>query len=423
MNRYMKRTALLALTGALCISGFTGCGKKEEAVEPLDAAETVAEVDGEAIPAGILSFMAHYQQIQTDLMYQSLMGTSATDMWDTVADEETGETYGEQSVKEILTQLEKMYLLRAHAEEYEVSLTEEETEAAAAAASEFAETNGEEVLAELGTSEEHIAELLELATYESKMREPVVANTDREVSDEEAQQTSLTYVRLAVPDEEDEKDTAQDDAEEGDAEPTKDDLQKVLEKMLEDPSADMDEVAKEINSNFMAIDSHYTTNDEEDTAVPDEVKKALETLDDGAMVSEMLETEDYYYVVRLDARFDEEDTEAQRESIISQRENEHYTEVTEGWLSDAEIEVKEDTLKKIKITSSHAFVAVAPSASENAEVHDHDHDAEAQETEIEDTDMEAADDMPEDEGEMEEIEDMPEDVEDIPVISEDEEEK
>lgn len=462
MKKYMKKAALAVLAGTLCMSGLTACGSKdaeaqEETAEVLDVNGVVAEVAGEQIPLGVLSFMAHYQQMQTELMYQSWMGMSAASMWDQVIDEETGQTYGEQSVSEILDQLEILYLMRLNAPDYDVELTEEENSKIQEVAEAFVEANGEEVLTALGTDQASIEEFLELITYEEKMYDPIVADIDREVSDEEAQQTSITYVKVELPEEEDaadedgteedadtEEDTDTEDASEEedtavaeenaedaaaeedtegtedaaedeaaadeDKEAQKDLAQQVLDQMLEDPEADMDEIASGVDESLSAVEIHYSANDELDTTVPQEVKDALADLEDGELAEEVVEAEDGFYVVRLDQRFDEEATEEAKESTIKQRESDKYTEVTEGWLMDAQVSVDESIMKKVKITSDHTFTIVTPAVEE-----------ETTEEETEET-TEAEEDIEESAEETEETEEEPEVTQEAEEASEETEE-
>lgn len=390
MNRFMKKAAVAALAGALCVSSLAACGKKDEEVK-VEPADVVATIDGEEIKAGVLGFMAKYQQMQTEAIYQQMMGSSASDMWDDVVDEEEGTTYGQQTVDETLTQLETMYAIRAHAEEYQVSLTDEEIKKAQDAAKAFVEANTEETLAAMNTDEASIEELLELMAYQTKMHDPIIADVDKEVSDEEAQQTSYTYTRVDITDENGE---ALDD--DGKAE-KKETAQELLDTMLEDPSQDMGEAAKALDENLSAYSSHYSTNDEESVTTPEEAKELLKDLKDGEMVEEVIESEDGYYVVRLDSVFDEESTESQKDSIISQRESDLYTETTEGWVNDAKIEVKDEVKAGITITSTHLFIGTTTSTEEEAadveEVEEIPETADSEEEpeELTDEDMESVD--------------------------------
>ena len=131
------------------------------------------------------------------------------------------------------------------------------------------------------------------------------------------------------------------------------------------------------------------------SAYPDEVIDVLRTLDDGELGPDVIETDTAYYVVRLNKKVDEEATEDKKESIITDRENELYTDTTQQWMDEADITVDEDVLKTLKLTDSHKFsIATAtptPSPEESS-----DGDAAAEDTEAADntaTDTtEAADD-------------------------------
>ena len=59
-------------------------------------------------------------------------------------------------------------------------------------------TSNTDALAKIGATKDDVAEVLELYTYQAKMDEPMKADTDREVSDEEAAQTTITYTRIPL---------------------------------------------------------------------------------------------------------------------------------------------------------------------------------------------------------------------------------
>lgn len=482
MDKYMKKAAIMALTGVLCAGSLTACGSKKEEKTETDPKAAVATVNGEEIPAGVLGFMARYQQMQTESLYQSMLGSTAAGMWDTVADEESGETYGQQSVNDILDQLETMYILRAHAADYGVELTDEETKKIEDAAAAFAEANGEEVLKAMVTDQDCVKEVLELMTYQQKMRDPIVADVDTEVSDEEAQQTSVTYVKVekapaeesaqeesadgesidqettdeepvdeeaaddntaddesakeepadeestdkepadeestdeeAADDKsEDEKNTDDESADKEEADAAaeaKEIAEKILETMMDDPSQDMRETALAIDEDVTITSTNYTTNDPDDTAVPDEVKAVVEGLKDGEMYKELVETDELYYVVRLDAAFDEEETEEEKESIISERESELYTEVTEGWVEEAEFEIHEDVKAGITITSTELFTMKAVE-EETDEATEEELEETSADADLEDLDEgEDAQEISEDMDSIENAEELPEDME------------
>ena len=88
---------------------------------------------------------------------------------------------------------------------------------------------------------------------------------------------------------------------------------------------------------------------------PDEVIKVLRTLDDGEVAPDVIETDTAYYVVKLNQKNDEEATETKKESIISTREQDLYTETTDKWMEDADIKEEKEVLKTLKVTDNHKY--------------------------------------------------------------------
>ena len=125
MKKMVKRTAVVTLAGVMSVGMLSGCGSKT-----LDGTKTVATVDGTDIPLGVVSLYAREQQQRTTAMYMSYMG-SADNIWDQTADEDSGETYGDQAVTSSLESIEKMYILKEKASDYNVELTDEDETAIA----------------------------------------------------------------------------------------------------------------------------------------------------------------------------------------------------------------------------------------------------------------------------------------------------
>ena len=361
MKEISKRAAAAALAGVMAAGLLTGCGEEEK----VDGTQIVATVDGEEIPMGILSLAVRYNQAQTESMYISLMGGMDYSIWDTEAEE--GKTYGEQAVEQTLDQIELMYIMRGKAADYDVTVTEEDQAAIAEAAASFMEANSEETLEELSVSEDQVKTYLELQTYLERMHDPMVADVDTDVPDEEAQQSSFTYVSISTADLSDEE-----------IEDKKADAQEILDAMKEDPDADFNETASAVSEDYSALEGTFDTNvpdteetDEEEmtssSTYPDEVMEVLRTLNDGELGPDVIETDTAFYVVRLDQKIDEDATESKRESIISEREEELYTDTTQQWLDEADITVDEDVLKTLKLTDSHKFSIDTSASAETAD--------------------------------------------------------
>ena len=358
MKEMAKRTAVAALAGVMSVGMLTGCGSKT-----LDGTKTVATVDGTDIPLGIVSLYAREQQQQTTSMYLNFMG-SADNIWDQTADEDSGETYGDQAVTSSLESIEKMYVLKEKSADYGVELTDDDETAIADAASQFMAANSEDTIKELGVTEDQVKTLLELQTIQKKMYDPVVAEGNITVSDDEANQTTFTYVSIS---------TSGDDVTDEDKETKKEQAQEILDKMKEDPTADMSEVASAVDESYSAVQGNFTTKEgeEEDedssgAAYPDEVLTVLRGLKDGEVADDIIETDTGYYVVRLDKINDEDATASKRESLQNSKESTYYTDTTDQWLDDADVKVVKKVLKTLKITDSHTFTA--PTSTPTPEV-------------------------------------------------------
>lgn len=367
MKEMTKKTAVVAMAGIMAAGMLTGCGEKK-----LDGSKTVATVDGTKIPLGVVSLSVREGQMQTEAMYRSYMGGSDFDIWDTEA--EKGKTYGEQAVEESLKDVELMYIMKAKAADYDVELTDEDEKAIAEAAASFMEANSEETIADLAVTEDQVKTYLELQTYKQKIHDPIVADVDKNVSDEEAQQSSFEYVSVST------ADLSDDEIKE-----KKEDAQKTLDGLKADPDGDFSEIAKSVDDSYSSLSGTFDANEtseDEDTddedaddgsssysgTYPEEVIDVLRTLDDGEVASDIIETDTAYYVVKLSKKDDEEATETKKESIISTREQTLYTDTTEKWLDDADIKEKKKVLKILKVTDNHKYVAptATPAPTEEA---------------------------------------------------------
>lgn len=196
MNSLFRKATVLMLTAALGCSALTGCGagKKETAV---DGTKTLFTVGDEEVSLGTAAFFTRYQQAQITQIYQMYFGMS--NIFDTVEDEETGETYGDMFRENYLSDLESLVVMRQHASEFGVEISEEQKSAIREAAKAYIENNSEETRAKIGASEEDVINVMELQTIRSLLLDPVAKDVDTEIPYEDIQQTSLTYVEVAVP--------------------------------------------------------------------------------------------------------------------------------------------------------------------------------------------------------------------------------
>lgn len=364
MIKRFKKCVLLTAALAVAVTGFAGCGKD------IDGTATVAVCNEENIPMGVASLYTRYQQAQMFAFYGSYFGT--TGMFDTVTDEESGETYGESMKGSVMDSLEEMYLLRQHASDYEVELSEEEKAAVTDAAKNFVEANEAGTLEKMGVSQADVETLLELYAYQTKMREAMIADVDKNVPDEEAAQSKITFVRISLAGTETDEDGNTIELTEEEKAAKKEQAQQVLDAIKDTgdtAAADMSALAKAVDENLSATTSTYGSEDESPDSA---LREAAAGLTDGQVSDEIITSSDgtALFVLRLDAAFDREATDTEKESIISQREQDDYTKEVDGWKEESKFEVKENQWKKISINDTDVYTYKAKETEDSGDADD-----------------------------------------------------
>ena len=320
-----KRLAILVLAGAMAATSLTGCSS-------LNEKDVVATVDGDEITADVANFYARYTQAQ----YESYMGQyMGDDMWSSEAEE--GKTYQDSVKDSIIESLENMYLLEDHMEEYGISLSDEEKQAIEDAAAEFDEANSKEDKKKVSGSQDTVERVLTLITVQNKVADAIMDTADTEVSDEEAAQKKMQYVAFSF--------TTTD--EEGNSVDITDAEKEALKAEAEDfanAAKGADDFATYAAENGEEVVD--ATFDAESTSYDSALIAAADALEEGEF-TDVVEGTDGYYVAKVISLFDEEATEEKKDEIISQRQNDKYTEIIDGWREEAEITVDEKVWAKI----------------------------------------------------------------------------
>lgn len=329
-----KRAAMTAAAAAIAATTITGCSGS------LDTEAVVMTVGDEEVTLGVANFYARMTQAQYETYYLSMMSSNgmtmtAEDMWN---QEYEGETTEQTTKDGLLESLQNMYLISQHAEEYGVSLTEEEQDAISEAAAQFDEDNTDEAKEAVSGYKKDIEKYLELVTIQSKMDSPMREGVDEEVSDEEAAQKAMNYVFFSYTT----TDESGNSAELSDDEKTA--LQTTAQNLSERVKAgeDMADVAEESSATVQeaTFDGESTTYDADLIAAAD----ALEEVGD---VTDVIETDSGLYVAQLTSLLDRDATDARKDEIVEERRQEQYDSLLEEWRDATEISVDEKVWNKI----------------------------------------------------------------------------
>ena len=357
MNKAAKKITGALLAGALGAASLTGCSS------PMDGTQPLLTSGEDTVTVGTGNLMLRMNQA-TMLSYYSMMGGSTTGLWS--QDSGDGETYGDTTKASILDELENMLVQKQHAADYDVSISEEEQGKIEEAAQAFMDANTEETIQNLSVSQSDVETLLELYTYQTKMYDPMVADVDTNVEDSEAAQSRITYCRIDISDTQNEDGTTTPLTDEEKQE-KKDQAQALLDKLQAsaDPaSADMDALAKEVNEDLNAVDNTFG---DDDTLLDDKLKEAAKTLQDGQVYGEVVEGENAYFVVRMDSVLDREATDAEKENIVSERQQNAYNDLLNQWKDDADITVNNREWDKVTLTDNEQYTIKQPETEDTTE--------------------------------------------------------
>lgn len=324
-----KRAVVLLLAGLLAAGSLTGCGSLEDS-------DVVATVNDTDITAGVANFYARYTQAQYETYYAGYMGD---DMWS--GEGEEGETYQDTVKDSILESLENMYLMEEHMDEYEVSLSDEEKNSIKEAASQFDESNGLAEKEKVSGSTDNVERVLELLTIQKKVQDAVEAGADTEVSDEEAAQKSMQYVVFPFSTTDEEGNSVDLTDEEKEA------LRATAESFAAGAAGAADFAAYATEQGQTSQDATF---DGETTTLPAQLVEAADALDEGGTTG-LVEGDNGYYVARVTSLLDREATDAKKQEIVSQRQQELLNDTVDGWREDADIEVHERVWDKIDFTT------------------------------------------------------------------------
>ncbi len=324
-----KRAVVLLLAGLLAAGSLTGCGSLEDS-------DVVATVNDTDITAGVANFYARYTQAQYETYYAGYMGD---DMWS--GEGEEGETYQDTVKDSILESLENMYLMEEHMDEYEVSLSDEEKNSIKEAASQFDESNGLAEKEKVSGTTDTVERILELLTIQKKVQDAIEAGADTEVSDEEAAQKSMQYVVFPFSTTDEEGNSVDLTDEEKEA------LRTTAESFAAGAAGAADFAAYATEQGQTSQDATF---DGETSTLPAQLVEAADALDEGGTTG-LVEGDNGYYVARVTSLLDREATDARKQEIISERQQDLLNETLDGWREDADIEVHERVWDKIDFTT------------------------------------------------------------------------
>lgn len=327
MNKLWRKVLTAGICTCMAATALTGCAPKAD--------KTAVTVGDEKVNLGLVNLMLRINQAQMQTYYGAYMGE---DMW---------ANYGETTKDSVVENIENMILMEQHMDEYGESITDDEKKKISDAAKAFIESNDEKTVKAMNATTENVERFLTLYTVQSKMYDAIVADVDREVSDEEAAQKTVQYVLFSTAGSTDEEGNSVEMSDEDKAA-----KRELAEKLLEAVKGgqDMAEALKELGEDRSPVSSSFGT---DNGTISDALREAAEGLSDGEVADSLVETDGGYYVLQMVTTFDEEKTEAQKDTIVSERINTLYTDTLNGWKEDTAISTDSDLLATLSFVDTY----------------------------------------------------------------------
>ncbi len=240
-------------------------------------------------------FMVYLTNIQN--RYEEVYGSQ---IWSVSSNDVSMESRVKDTVAARIAQVKTMNLL---AEEYQVTLTEDEEEQVIYAAKEYFDSLTEAESLAMGVTEEQIAQMYREYLITHKVYIYIIRDINPEISDDEARNVTVNWIFLRSPEEDTEKKALASD---------------IINRLNQ-------------GEDFYTLASAYSddsviTHTFGKGAIDAEVEECAFNLSVNE-VSEVVKGEEGYYVLQCMNTLDRQETDANKEKIVTQRKKEAFNQV------------------------------------------------------------------------------------------------
>ncbi len=331
MNRDYGMKKLITMTAVLlivCFStlAFTGCKKVEEE-EKTDVVLTTSFEDNELFRIEGMNCYIEEASVYMKSAGSRYQGVFGEEIWKQNFGGKTLEKELRDTTLARLAQIKSMDLL---AEEWNIALDENEQEKVKKAAQEF-----HEVLENSGNTDNISLELLEgmYSDYAlaDKIYNEVTRNVNPEISDDEAR--SITVKQILFKTSSMEEDGSRREYSEHDKENAHERARACLKKALD--GDDFDSLAEKYNEDDQ---NTYTFGK---GMMPEAFEKAAFDLGNGE-ISDIIETEYGYHIIKCISAFDEEETDNNKERIVKERKTDSFNRVYDEFVPSLHSNLNEE---------------------------------------------------------------------------------
>lgn len=296
----IKKIAALLLCGVLSITSLTSCNGKKSTIFMGRLSDTEVFRIGDNI-CTLPELKVYLTTAQKQ--YENILGV---DMWERDFGGVTLESYLKETILGQIAQIKTMTLL---AEEYNITLDEQEEKKVLEAADKYFSSLNEKEISYMEITEEEVATLYREYALANKVYQEITKDVDTEVSDDEARKITVQQILFAF----DEKDADSKKSEQYKK------AQEVL-KQVRAQGADFMDIAEK-NSEDEVIE--YTFGKGEKEKPLEDAAFNLET----DQISDIIEISYGYVIIKCTSNFDRAETDANKAAIVEQRKTKAFDDV------------------------------------------------------------------------------------------------
>lgn len=339
-----KKVMAVLLSAAIAASVFTGCGTDK--TKDYKNTDTVMFIDkNNKIDYATTCTYTRMMQAETYSYMQSMLqrfnsSAADVDMWsqsleDTDEDSKKYKTYGEQFKGNTLDSLKSLLLDKLYgSKEYEVTFTDDDKKKCESVADEFIEKMSKDDLKAMHASKKTMMNVLELMTYETRVKNAIESDVDTKVSDDEAGQSTFSYVEIKK------KDAKK--------------KEKKIKSLIKKVEAGTDISTAASNAGFTAQSVTFTTADPEYDEYGKEMLKKVSKMKDGECDS-YKDAKGNTIILYMQSVNDQSATETKKDDIISDRKDKAYEDKLDEWKDKKKVTINKDAWNSIKTDKNEVF--------------------------------------------------------------------
>ena len=339
-----KKVMAILLSTAIAASTFIGCGADK--TKDYKDTDTVMFIDKDnKIDYATACTYTRMMQAETYSYMQSMLqrfnsSAADVDMWsqsleDTDEDSKKYKTYGEQFKGNILDALASLLLDKLYgSKKYEVTFTDDDKKECESVADEFIEKMSKDDLKAMHASKKTMMNVLELMTYETRVKNAIESDVDTKVSDDEAGQSTFSYVEIKK------KDAKK--------------KEKKIKSLIKKVEAGTDISTAASDAGFTAQSVTFTTADPEYDEYGKEMLKKVSKMKDGECDS-YKDAKGNTIILYMQSVNDQSATETKKDDIISDRKDKAYEDKLDEWKDKKKVTINKDAWNSIKTDKNEVF--------------------------------------------------------------------